>query len=115
MREICLLVLIGVILVLISAPFLIFEMCLGYTFSFSVGLSFAIISKFIGEIICYILSKYLFSDLIRKFFENNQTYFLLQKTSQIYPWQLSNIIRANVLLPIFVINYGSGLLQINFL
>jgi hypothetical protein len=39
----------------------------------------------------------------------------LGKAVKKYPWQVSNILRANAILPLFLINFGSGLIEIGFL
>ena len=114
-NEVLLIILIGTVMILVNAPFLIFEMCLGYTFQYQVALSLAIVTKFIAEILCFYLSKYLIRKFLEEHFSSNETFQILLYTSKKYPWELSNLIRANAILPSFIINFGSGLLEINFI
>lgn len=63
---------IGSALIIISAPYLLFELCLGYTFNYFIAISFSVLAKFIGESVCYGITKYLLKDYFLQIFERNE-------------------------------------------
>jgi uncharacterized membrane protein YdjX (TVP38/TMEM64 family) len=102
---------VGTILILISAPYTIFEICLGYTFSYPLALLFAVLPKLLGETLCFLFSRHVVRDCCANILAPIDKFRLLQRASLLYPWQISNIIRSNAFMPLFLINFGSGLLH----
>ncbi len=103
----------GALLIAMSAPYTIFEMCLGYTFPYPLALLFAVLPKLLGETFCFLLSRHVLRDCCARVLAPIEKFRLLQRASLLYPWQISHIIRSNALMPLFLINFGSGLLHLS--
>ncbi|KRX10183.1 hypothetical protein PPERSA_02922 [Pseudocohnilembus persalinus] len=106
---------IGIALVLISAPYLLFEMCLGYTFNYFLALAFSVFAKFLGETVCFVITKYLLKEYFLNIFQKNEFFKVLDKAVEQHPWKIQHIMRSNALMPLFIINFGSGLLKVTYI
>ncbi|KAL4480091.1 hypothetical protein ABPG74_020607 [Tetrahymena malaccensis] len=109
------LIIYGALLIFLSFPYLIFEMSLGFTFSFPIAVFFAVFAKVIGEIVCFSLSRYVFKDLCLQFLRMNEYFIVLERAVKKYPWLVSNLLRGSILVPLFVVNFGSGIIDITFI
>ena len=106
---------IGFGLIILNFPFLVYELSVGYTFSYGLALTLAMVAKTIAEIFSYCISKYIFKNCCLQILSQNQYFKFIEKAVVKYPWQIANLLRANVLIPLFVVNFGSGIINISFI
>lgn len=93
---------------------MIFEMSLGFTFPVPQALFFAIAAKLLGEIVCYVISKFLLKSVFLKFLRMNDHFRVIEAAVKKFPWTVSHLLRASILVPLFVINFGSGIIDLTF-
>lgn len=104
----------GALLVFLSFPYVIFEMSLGFTFPVPQAIFFAIAAKLLGEVCCYVLSRYLLKSFFLKYLRMNGHFRVIEGAVKKFPWTVSHLLRASILVPLFVINFGSGIINLTF-
>jgi len=74
-----------------------------------------VLAKTIGEIICFALSRYALKKCCVNILKRNEYFRILTKAVQHAPFKVSFFLRFSILMPLFVINFGSGLINISFI
>ncbi|MCW8091330.1 TVP38/TMEM64 family protein [Alteromonas sp. ASW11-130] len=104
-----------VVLASLSFPSSIFNIAAGVLFSFSIGLSIAVISALTASCITFAISRYMLKDFITHKIEATEKGKQVLKVVAKHSAKFIFILRLNPFIPAVVKNYGLGVTHVKFL
>eukprot|EP00826_Nyctotherus_ovalis_P007649 TRINITY_DN11943_c0_g2_i3.p1 TRINITY_DN11943_c0_g2~~TRINITY_DN11943_c0_g2_i3.p1 ORF type:complete len:246 (+),score=42.39 TRINITY_DN11943_c0_g2_i3:260-997(+) len=112
----------GVTWIIFCLPGALLSFCGGVLFPEAVGTPgifvawlLAICNQFIAGQICFLVSRYIFYDALRKYFETNSILKPIEGSIKKRGWKVAVLIRAIGIVPSFVSNYGVSATSIKHL